>query len=215
MPMPDLDSWAADLYDRLTPIASQDAALGWPLANYCAAIGTMFQTVEDYARDQMVNGQIAPGWSQLLDPLRCPVEALPWLGMFVGVVVNQALSEDDQRAQIQAANGWARGTLGAMVAAAQAYLTGTQTVLVRERDPSACPSLPAYGITFITKDGETPDPMSVQNALLAAKPAGLILQYLIEPDVTYEDLYDDYATYELVYTTFHTYKGVLTNTSGV
>jgi len=214
MPMPLLETCAADLYDRLTAIAKQDASLGYPLANYSGAIGTMLQVVDDYARDQTVNGKNAPGWSQLLDPLRCPVEALPWLGMFVGVVVDTAQSEAQQRIQVQQANGWQRGTTGAIVAAAASQLTGTKSVTVVERDPAASPSQPAYGLSVYTRNGETPSPSKVLAALLTQKPAGVILNYQTIADVTYQDIFTNYATYQAIFTTFSTYEGVYTRTPG-
>lgn len=435
MPIPVLESAAADLYDRMTPMADLDASLGWPLANYCAGIGTMLQVVDDYARDQIVNGKTAPGWSQLLDPNRCPVEALPYLGMMVGVVVNTALSEADQRAQIKSEQGWQRGTLNAIIAAAASQVLGgpTQTVLssspslywylnddylagiahdssgsghdgttsgsvtlggrgsatpgdsrssadfyggwitssykpfvngskrtyvgwawqdaatgnqvliassaaspavgyigsasfafhpnldvgapqlvwsmagfgtggwyhwvltyddatgvgefflngasqgkqslpvaqnyrgagnfqvggmagwtswdgamqdiavferilspteinnifksatvagsgkhvtVVERDPVASPAWPAYGLSVYTRLGETPNSAAVLAALMAQKPAGIILNYQALPDVTYQDIFANYATYQVIYTTFSTYEGVFTRTPG-
>jgi hypothetical protein len=134
-PAPVLQSAAADLYDRLTPIAKPDAGLGYPLANYMAALGTMLQVIDDYARDQNVSGKLAPGWSQLLDVNRCPPECLPWLGQFVGVPVNVALNDAQQRTQVRSRNGWQRGTLGAIVAAAQSQLNGNYGDAVLRYNP--------------------------------------------------------------------------------
>jgi hypothetical protein len=215
MPEPILKSFAAALYDSLTPLAAQDAGLNWPLANYMAAIGEMFQVVDDYGRDQLLSGgKIAPGWSQLIDVDRCPLEALPWLGQFVGVSVDTGLSEADQRTQIRNANGWKRGTVGAIVAAAQQLLTGTKSVTVVERDPTASASHPAYGLSVFTRTSETPDSAAVLAAIISQKPAGIVLNYQDLAPVTYEDLFLDYATYRTIYSTFTTYQGVYTNTPG-
>lgn len=212
---PPLKSFAFDLYDRLTPIAGQDGSLDWALANYCGGIGEMFQVVEDYSRDQLDgNGRNAPGWSQLLDPDRCPSECLPWLGQFVGVVVNTSLSDAAQRDQIRNASGWKRGSVGAIVAAAQAQLTGTKSVTIVERDSTACAAQPAYGLSVYTRVGETPNSAAVLAAIKAQKPGGIILRYVVEPDVTYQDLFSTYATYDAVYSSFKTYQGVYTNTTG-
>jgi hypothetical protein len=431
--MPLLESAAADLYDRMTPIAGQDAALGYPLAQYMAALGTMLQIVDDYSRDQTLpDGTIAPGWSQLLDVTRCPTECLPWLGQFVGVPVNVALNDANQRVQVQSRNGWQRGTLGAIVAAVQAQLNGNygdavlrynpdfywrcndplgsttlldtsgngqagtvmgtvtfgipgllpndpdkaiaigagngyvtsnypafvpgslrtfQGVAVRsvttkqdtlfydtasnvmlycangsenvsfrtvsgnaqqwtavwpgtaqsvwwaltyndgtrvaelfingvsqgiktmnagfpepsgnfmlgsggangwqgtldetsvyngiltptqiqaiynarnippqakgvtvvERDPNACPTIPAYGLSVFTRTSQTPNTALALAALMAQKPGGIILNYQVLPDATYQDLYNNYAQYQGIYGAFHTYGGVFTNTPG-
>jgi len=214
MPAPVLKSWAARLYDRMGPLLGQEAALGYPLANYCGAIGEMFQKLDDYSRAQGVNGKYAPGWSQLLDPLRCPKDALPWLGQFVGVQVNTALSEADQRNQIIQRNGWSRGTVGAMVAALAATLTGTKSITVIERDSSVVPSLPAYGISLYSRTSETPNSAASLAAVQAAKPAGLVLNYVVLPNATYGDLFSAYATYGIIYSTFRTYQGVYENKPG-
>jgi hypothetical protein len=159
MTMPLLESAAADLYDRLTPIATPDAGLGYPLANYAAALGTMLQVVDDYSRDQIVNGELAPGWSQLLDVNRCPPECLPWLGQFVGVPVNVALNDAQQRIQVQQRNGWQRGTLGSIVAAVQSQLNGNYGDAVLRYNPDLfwrCNDPVGSATTFDTSgNGET------------------------------------------------------------
>jgi hypothetical protein len=112
------------------------------------------------------------------DPFVCPTNALAWLGQFVGVQLEvQSQFEDPnaywarQRQRIAAHIGFGRGSAVAMEAAAALYLTGTQTVLFRERDGSA------YHLTIVTKAAETPDSNKVLAALMALKPAGITLDY--------------------------------------
>jgi hypothetical protein len=200
---PVLDSFAQRLYDAMAPLADQDAALGYPLANYCKALGEMFQIVDDYARDQLVNGDWTPGWSQLLDLGRAPTEALAWLAQFVGVVVTTGISDAAQRAQISAVGGWRRGTKDSMLAALQATLTGTKTVVFRERDGDP------YFLTITSKPAETPNFSASLAALLAQKPAGIVMDYHTLAGQDYSHLNSTYASYSLVFTTYSTYQQLL------
>jgi hypothetical protein len=132
-PPPDLASFAALLYDALAPLATLDGQADWHLAHYCGALGAMFQPVADVARDT-ADG---PGWSAVLDLDRCPDAWLPWLAQFVGVTVLAGSTPDAMRDRIGRTDGFKRGTPEAIRAAAQATLTGNQTVTFRERDSSA------------------------------------------------------------------------------
>lgn len=210
MPAPVLDSFAQRLYDSVAPLAYDDANHSYALANYCAALGQMFQIVDDYSRDQGTQ----PGWSQLLDINRCPPEALGWLGQFVGVYLIAGLTDAQQRARILAAGGWNRGTLASIVAAAQQFLTGTKTVIIRERDPAASPTQPAYGLTIITYVSETPSPAATLAAILAVKPAGIVLNYVTATGEDYQSLITNHALYSNVFADFLTYQGVATATPG-
>lgn len=212
---PGLSSFAQRLYDGLEPLQFDEPAQAYDLANYCAALGAMFQIVEDYSRDQVdANGKILDGWSQLLDITRAPVEVLPWLGQFVGVAVTTGLTEAQQRAQIQGVGGFNRGTLASMVSAAQAFLTGTKTVIVRERDPAASASNPAYGLTVITRTSETPDSSLVLAALLSQKPAGIVLVYSTLAGQDYTLALADSPLYSNMFANYATYQGVLTGVHG-
>jgi hypothetical protein len=174
----------------------------------------MFQIVEDYSRDQIINGKIAPGWSQLLDLDRAPAEALGWMGQFVGVPLLQGLSDAAQRARIRAVGGWNRGTPASIIAAAQQYLTGAKTVILRERDPVASPVEPAYGLTVITYTSQTPNSAQVLAALQAQKPAGLLLNYQVKTGQDYQSLYVNHPTYSNVYGSYLTYQGVVVDQPG-
>jgi hypothetical protein len=150
VPAPVLKSFAQSVYDGLYPFQADDANNGYSLATFITALGEMFQVVEDYSRDQVISGKLAPGWSQLVDINRAPVAALPWLGQFVGVTLPDNLTEASQRQQIQQVNGWGRGTKAAILAAPAPYLTGTKTVILRERFGDA------YTYQVLTKYSETP-----------------------------------------------------------
>lgn len=214
MSLPVLSSFAAELYERLAPIAWDEARQDYALAKYLGGLGQMFQVVDDYGRDQLVNGEYAPGWSQLLDINRCPSPALGWLAQFVGVRLQTGLSDAAQRARIQGTDGWNRGKVSAIVAAAQQYLTGTKTVIIRERDPAACAAQPAYGLTVITKTAETPSSAAVLAALTIAKPAGIVLNYQVLTGNDYQSLVTNHPLYSDVFSTYLTYQGVVNDAPG-
>jgi hypothetical protein len=151
-----------------------------------------------------------PYWSALVDIDRCPALALPWLAQMVGVVAPpQEVGESDNayeirlREYIRATPGFSRGSPGAMMAAAQQFLTGTKSVIFRERDTGA------YRLTVRTKVSETPDEAKVLKALLAQKPAGIVLDYdsisgqdyqlLYTNHPNYQDAYGDYPDYDTLY----------------
>jgi len=162
------ESFAARLYVALAPLAGQDPPNGWSLLILCNAVGAMFQLVDDFVRDS----PDGPGWSALMDVNRSPAIALPWLGQLAGVRLPPGQTEAQQRERIRSTGGFRRGTVEAIIAAAQATLTGTQTVGIQERlggDP--------YALKVTTYAPETPDTVATYNALIAAKPGGLLLTY--------------------------------------
>lgn len=197
VPPPELESFADTLYASLEPLAWQDDAQGWALALYCAAIGTMFQAVEDLARDT-VEG---PGWSGVMDLQRCPDDWLPWLAQFVGVVIPGGLSPEQAREWITSADGFARGTPDALRGAAAATLTGSKAVVLRERYPAS-----AYQLQVITYEAETPDPALTARVLAAQKPAGIALDYQTQPGADYQSWKSAYPTYTALRAAYPSYR---------
>src|SRR4051812_28505950 len=147
---PALESFASNLYAAMDPLAWLDGTVGWSLAHFCAAQGVMFQDVEDLARDTAEG----PGWSVVMDVERCPDDWLPWLAQFVSVVIIPGSTPAQMRAQIIARLGWQRGTPAAIRAAAQATLTGSQTVYFRERSTNGAD--PPYTLEVVTLANEVP-----------------------------------------------------------
>ncbi len=185
-----------DMYDRLAPLAREDAKNGWSLKIFLGALGTSLDGPLDIVSD---NVDDEPGWSSILDLTRCPEEGLPWLGQMAGVKVNPTLSDTIKRAQIAGLGSWARGSIPSLVAAAQIYLTGTKTVFLREQFPDA------YAFTVITFASETPDEAAVLAALQAQKPAGLIMTYVVAEAGSYAEiqaLYDKYSDVEAEFDTY-------------
>jgi hypothetical protein len=194
------DTFAARLYVALAPLAQQDPENAWSLLILCNAIGTMYQLLDDYVRDS----PDGPGWSALMDLARCPTEALGWLAQFAGVRMLPGLTDQQQRDRIKSTGGFRRGTTAAITAAAQPTLTGTKTVGITERytgDP--------YQLAVNTYASETPDTVATYNAILAAKPAGLLLTYSTgAPGQTYTILNGKVASYTAMGTRYPNYTAV-------
>lgn len=195
-PPPTLATFADNLYDALEPVAWQDAFYGYALAHYCASLGAMFQPVEDLARDT----EDGPGWSAVLDLDRCPDAWLPWLAQFVGVTIPAGLTPAEQRAWITGTDGFARGTPAAIRNAAAATLTSSKTVVLRERDTSP------YRLEVVTYEAETPDPAATQRAILAQKPAGIVLSYRVQAGADFQGVKAHFATYAALRSAYPTYR---------
>lgn len=121
--------------------------------------------VDDVVRDS----DTALGWSAELTAET--THRTRWTGQLLGVRIPDGLNDAQQRALILDRPATRRGTLGALVGAAQQHLTGSRYVNVIERDGSA------YALRVQTYTEETPDPAAVLRALLEQKPAGLVLTY--------------------------------------
>lgn len=206
---PAVSTFGQQLYDDMQPLAYQDAQLGWPLLTLCGGMGTVFQPIDDLCRDTTHSG---PGWSQVMDVDWCPGPLLPWLGQFVGVPVDAALNEASMREQIRAEGGMSRGRLAALHSVAQRRLTGTRTVVIRERDADASPTKPAYGITVITFGSETPDESGTRADLAAAKPAGYLLQYVVETGQDFETVRERFSTFDALRTAYSDFDAMRTDT---
>jgi hypothetical protein len=196
---------------QLQPYTIEDAANDNALATFLQAIGQMYEDVNNWADDD-ADGNV--GWSILLDINRVPSVALPWLAQFVGATINPSFTDAQQRQQILNVQGWARGSVAALMNAALPYLTDTKTIIFRERDAAASPTLPAYGLTILTKTSETPNSAAVLAALLAVKPAGIILNYQTVTGWDYQGLFSSEATYTALFGAFLTYQGVLSDQPG-
>ena len=196
------DTFAGRLFDAMAPLGQYDPDNQWSLLTYCNAIGTMFQLVEDWVRDT----EDGPGWSSLLDLERCPPEALAWLAQFVGVRLLPGATDADSRERIGNTDGFNRGTVAALRAACWNTLTGSRSVFLWERDgdPAQVPEY-AYHLTVVTYADQTPDPVATRKALLAQKPGGLVLDYVVISGQTYQQVADRFDTYADVKAAYRTY----------
>jgi len=199
------DTFAGRLYGMLAPVAQNDPSAGWSLLILCNTIGVPYQLVEDWVRDTAAG----PGWSLLLDVARCPSEALGWLGQFVGVRLRAGDNDDANRNRIQSTDGFRRGTLAAMQGAVYPTLTGQKRLFLKERDSTAAAPDYAYHLTAITYSNETPDPTATQNALLAQKPGGIVLTYIVQAGQSYDQLRTRFASYAAVVAAYTDYAALL------
>jgi hypothetical protein len=199
------DTFAGRLYGMLAPLAQKDPVAGWSLLILVNAIGLEYQLVEDWVRDS----PDGPGWSLLMDLDRCPPEALPWLGQFVGVRVPTGLNDAQARAWVASTDGFRRGTPAAMRGAAQATLTGDKLVVFTERFNGD-----AYALDVATYVDQTPDPALTERALIAQKPGGIVMTYRASPGQDYGIVDATNVDYAAVHAKYPSYQALLVDQPG-
>lgn len=205
-------TFTTDLLDNLAPMLYAEEETGDALATYLTALATPFELVEEWASDT----DDAVGWSLLVDIDRCPDIALPWLAQLVGIKTRDitGLTADQQRQQIRDLGNWKRGTIPAIRAAVLPYLTGTQTIIIRERFDGSANDAP-YNIQVITYASETSDAVKVEAAIRAQKAAGLVLSYVNSMGQDLQSVKVGFATLQDVKSTYATLAGVKSATPGV
>jgi hypothetical protein len=164
------ETFTESLLKLLQPMLYDEPNQGYALTTYLSSLGMNFEIIEDWARDSD-DGKI--GYSILVDATRVPDYAITWLGQFVGIQITQGLPANMQREQLIGLGNWKRGTVAALQAAPLPFLTGSQTVIVKERDTSP------YHFEVLTYGSETTDQAKVLKALTSQKPAGLIMTYIV------------------------------------
>jgi hypothetical protein len=199
---PDLVPTGDRLRERTQPLAPDDARYGFAHAYLCQALGVAFQQAQEVADPE---GDVPP-LAPILDPGLAPDWALPWVAQLVGVRLPANIGPDEARVLITEARGFKRGTRESIYAAASYWLTGDKTMYFRERDAGD-----PYALEVVTLDSETPDPEAVRDALIAQKPAGLILRYRQVTGWDYEELTLTGDTYAVVATDFATYATLTAN----
>lgn len=200
-----LDSYAQMVYNKLRPATGDDARNNYALAKYIEASCLGGQDVDTLVAESAN----MPPWSRALDIDLVPAAGIPWLAQMAGVTIDTTQSESAQRTQAKTQGGFRRGRPASIAAAAQATLTGSKTVTIRERVNGD-----AYALTVITRTAETPDSAKTLAAILKEKPAGLVLTYSVLTGTDYAGLLSEYATYAIVFSTFTTYGGVLSDVPG-
>jgi hypothetical protein len=191
---------------RTDPIAPEDQTYGYAHAHLAEALSRgLIQLQEIFDPDDG-----SPPFSPLLDPARCPAWALPWLAQLVGVAIPATATEQQAREIIVGLAGHKRGTTAMLEAAAGFYLTGTKTVFFRERDPDS-PD-PPYTLEVVTLDDETPDPDAVRAALMAQKPAGIILNYRQVQGQDWQQVVTENATWNTVVSRYATWNDLVERT---
>jgi hypothetical protein len=150
------------------------------MAVYLSAIAAAFEEVYTLVMpfgdpEDQVN--FWPSWAVLLDPTNCPTNLLPFLSQFNGTAVPPGTSDAVARQQIRTEASMYRGTVAAMVQAAQNQLTGTQQVLLRERTSAAGTPDP-YHVILTYNTGQCQSPAALIAAVEAQKPAGIQISYV-------------------------------------
>lgn len=197
-------SFADRLKAELAPVITTDLAI------YAEALAEAFREVDDLVRDTTVGGVDKVGWSALVDLSRAPSYALPWIAQIVGATTIDGLSDADQRIHIAARSSQARGTKQSFIDAAKLHLTGTKTILFRERDGGD-----PYALRINTYTSETPDPAKTLADLLAQKPAGIILTYAAIAGQDWLAVKTNYATWADVKAHYTTWDGVKSDIVGI
>jgi hypothetical protein len=161
-----LEPEAARLYQQMLPMAGDDEANGYAMAHLCAVLMAPVELVTQLASD---NGDL-PGWRNAVDVDEAPAQLLPWLGQFNGTPLQDGEPEEEQRRKIREARGSHRGTTRAVISDLKATLTGTQSVVLIERDGDPFQNL------FVVLPAEMPDEALAVGALTnrQTKPLGVI-----------------------------------------
>lgn len=202
-----------------------DPAGDWQAFN--AALASMFEQVYGIVSDQGSPDEpssYAAGWSTLLDPTACPEAFLPYCGMFVGVVVPPGTDEATARAKIIAEQNFQRGTGfadsyttstipagGAIVGAAQRFLSGTQSVTLFERTASDGSTPDAYHFVLVVLTSQVIDAGQLTAAVNAVKPAGVQWTLIETATWTIAELESAYATIALAEAAFPTVSNLETD----
>jgi tail protein P2 I len=189
----------ARLRQRTQPMALDDPVYGYAHAHLCEALGRPYQQFQE-----AFDPEDAAPFETILDPQRCPEWALPWLAQLVGIALPTTSTEADKRTIITGLASHKRGTPSALEAAAGLYLTGTKTVMFRERDSSGAD--PPYTLEVVTRTDETPDPQAVLAALMSQKPGGIVLTYRQVEGWDYQEMTatgpDPYSALGPIYPTY-------------
>lgn len=166
---------ATDWPTQLQPIWTDD------LADYVAAIATMWDEVEQYGADAS-NDVVS--WQALFDVDIAPFKGLPWLAQCVGDRLPVGIDDASARAWIRAAPTWSRGTEQGIVSAVKRLLTGAQTVQFGARRKLDGTPDPDY-VAIMTYESETPNPQAVRNALRRTVPFDIVWEYQVTPGATW------------------------------
>lgn len=197
---------ADELFEAVAPLAYDDAT------NDNATLGlvnALALVLDDIATIVNPADGSAP-WSLVYDLDNAPVEWLPWLGQWVGVRIPTGLDEASMRLRVRETDGFKRGSVGAIMGAARQRLIGDRKVVLRERyDPSDPLVDSPYHLTVFTFTDETPDSAAVEAALVAQKPAGIILHYEVRDGQDWQTLSAGGTTWADVVSTYDDWADVI------
>ena len=195
---------ATEIYQATAPMTYAEATLGYPWAAYLASLGLLLES-------ELVltggDGDHEP-WTALADAVRCPSDWLNVLAQWAGVRMRSSYSETELRQLIGPhAPGLWRGTKDAMIAAARRFIGPDASLYFEERADGN-----AYHLRCFTYEYEGGDPIQIEQALVAAKPAGIVLDYEQRVGQTYAMMIGKHSTYAAVKAAYATYE--LASTDG-
>lgn len=204
---PELGSTALALYERLAQfhahsergVQVNDEELGWPLLIYWGSLAARWQEIEDLVRES----RLGPGFSQILNIERIPAKGLPWVAQFNGVSFLPGMNEAEQRARATSTDGRKRGTVRALMAAAQRHLTGERVVVLQERYEGS-----AKRLGVVTYRRETPTPELTRQDIEEQLPWWIRLIYGVEEGWDYFTLRVEQPTYAAVRERYASYRNI-------
>jgi hypothetical protein len=178
-------------WNQMGPWRDADRAMGlagngYPLLTLIDSIGSQYAVTEAYTRDDPTH----VGWGQLLDVNVCPPAALPWLAQFAGVSLPIGTTTSQMRALIVGQANSKRGTVSSLVAVLQQFLTGSQRVTVYERDPDPYSFVIVCQASQISGGAGGATAAAALAALLAAKPAGLVMSFVVQSGLSWSEMVD-------------------------
>lgn len=179
-------SFADELVDAFEPWMTPD------LEDFLRSVGEMFHEVEWYSEDT----DEYDGWTVIFSPDRTLGKDLPWLAQVMGDHPPVGLSEALLRETVKDQINNHRGTLGAILRAAQRNLTGTRVVTWQERTSDlANVGGNVDGFTIITYADQTPFPDRTLRDILDAVPGDIILNYQVHDGQRWSSVKTSNATW--------------------
>lgn len=165
------------LQDRLAPWLTEETDPYGDHANFLQAVAAMAQPLYGLVADSgddPDDPSWVPGWGSLFDIDIAPFQYLQYLAQLVGVPASSFVGADDATARqiIRAEQGQQRGTAGAVISAAQRFLSGTQSVFLQERTAANGTADP-YHFILQVKPSQVIDATQLTAAVNAVKPAGV------------------------------------------
>lgn len=209
------------LYDYLRVFREQDETGHFRIL--VNALADPMQPVWDVVRDT----DNLPPWAVALDVDLAPASVLGWQGQFVGVSVENQ-PEGEARSTIRDTPAMRRGRPDTIVEIAKRYLHGDKLVSLYERDTSpyhytvevyeaelggqtydelaaAYPTYPDLDAAFTTYSKMRGSLDDLTEAMLRAKPGGLMMTLNILPGMDYDTLDAEIGTYDDLTATGLTY----------
>lgn len=181
--------------DRLAPWLTPATDPTGDHATYISALAAMgeqvWQLVMDYGDPD--DPDYTPGWGALFDVDLVPTQFIPFLAQFVGVQIPAGTDDATARQMVRAEQGFQRGTVAAMTNAALRNLT--TDFLVFQQRTALDGSEDAWSIVlgYRTADLLT-TAQDLMNAVLAVKPAGIIINFVGSTGFLWDEAINDFST---------------------